>query len=153
RMGASWSPGICGTSGVCQGSPLKIGRYRLLANQKRSTMRQMTGSSECVGFRQAAITRRHLLQAGSLGLLGLHLPGLLQAAERGSRKARVRAVIFLHQYGGPSHHDTFDMKPNAPDEVRGEFKPIATKVPGLSVCERLPRVAQVMDKVTLVRSL
>jgi hypothetical protein len=116
-------------------------------------MRQTTGSSECVGFRQAAITRRYLLQAGGLGLLGLHLPGLLRAAERGGRKARAKAVIFLHQYGGPSHHDTFDMKPNAPDAVRGEFKPVATKVPGLSVCERLPRVAQVMDKVTLVRSL
>jgi hypothetical protein len=102
----------------------------------------------------AAFTRRHLLKVGGLGLLGLHLPGLLRAAERGgNRKARAKAVIFLHQFGGPSCHDTFDMKPAAPDAVRGEFKPIASSLPGLSVCERLPRTARVMDKVTLVRGV
>jgi hypothetical protein len=90
---------------------------------------------------------------GGLGLLGLGLPGLLRAAEHGRRKARARAVIFLHQFGGPSHHDTVDMKPAAPDAVRGEFKPIVTSVTGLQICERLPRLARVMDKVTLVRSL
>jgi hypothetical protein len=98
-------------------------------------------------------SRRDLLRVGGLGLLGFGLPGLLRA-ESGSRlKARAKAVIFLHQFGGPSHHDTFDMKPAAPDAIRGEFKPIATKVPGLQVCERLPRTANVMDKVTLVRTL
>jgi hypothetical protein len=78
---------------------------------------------------------------------------LLRAESHSSHKARAKSVIFLHQLGGPSHHDTFDMKPAAPDNIRGEFKPIATRVPGLQVCERLPRVAQIMDKVTLVRSL
>ena len=117
-------------------------------------MASILRSSACSGFEQATITRRHLLQVGSLGLLSLHVPGVLHAAERtSSRKPRAKAVIFLHQYGGPSHHDTLDMKPAAPDMVRGEFKPIATKVPGLVICERLPRLAQVADKFTLVRSL
>jgi hypothetical protein len=101
-----------------------------------------------------SMSRRRLLQVGGLGLLGLHLPGLLRAAEKaGKHKARARAVIFLHQWGGPSHHDTFDMKPTAPDSVRGEFKPIASNVPGVPVCERLPGLTRVMNKVTLVRTL
>jgi hypothetical protein len=100
------------------------------------------------------LSRRHLLQVGGLGLLGLHLPELLRAAENGGKpKARARAVIFLHQWGGPSHHDTFDMKPSAPDTVRGEFKPIATNLPGVPVCERLPGMTRVMNKVTLVRTV
>jgi hypothetical protein len=111
-------------------------------------------SSACSGFQCAQITRRHLLQVGGIGLLGLHLPGFLHAAERSAqRRARAKAVIFLHQYGGPSHVDTLDMKPAAPDAIRGEFKPIATKVPGITLCERLPRLAQVADKFTLLRSL
>jgi hypothetical protein len=99
-----------------------------------------------------SISRRRLLQVGGLGLIGL--PGLLRAAEGGAkRKPRARAVIFLHQWGGPSHHDTFDMKPNAPEAIRGEFKPIATNLPGVQVCDRLPGMARVMNKVTLVRTL
>jgi hypothetical protein len=99
------------------------------------------------------ITRRRLLQVGGLGLLGLNLPGFLRAAEGGRHKARARSVIFLHQYGGPSCHDTFDMKPGAPDAVRGELKPIASSLPGVPVCELLPRTARVMAKVTLVRGV
>jgi hypothetical protein len=99
-------------------------------------------------------TRRQLLQVGGAGLFGLSLPGLLGAAERSSRrKAKARAVIFLHQFGGPSQTDTFDMKPGAPDAIRGEFSPVATRVPGLQVCDRLPRMARVMDKVCVVRSM
>src|SRR3954463_4378375 len=116
-------------------------------------MNRVAESSECNNFRQAAPSRRQLLQVGGLGLLGLGLPSLLQAAERSSRKARAKAVIFLHQYGGPSHHDTFDMKPAAPEAVRGEFRPVASSLPGVPVCERLPRTARVMDKVTLVRGV
>jgi hypothetical protein len=94
------------------------------------------------------------LQIGGIGLLGLHLPGLLKAAERsGTHKAKAKSIIFLHQYGGPSHHDTIDMKPNAPAEIRGEFQPITSRVPGIQVCERLPRLAQLADKFSLVRSL
>jgi hypothetical protein len=86
--------------------------------------------------------------------LGLHLPGFLRAAERSAtRKARAKSVIFLHQYGGPSHLDSFDMKPAAPDAIRGEFKPIDTSAPGIQISERLPRTATVMDKVTLIRGI
>src|SRR5207247_52903 len=114
----------------------------------------MNHTSECTGFRQTAISRRHLLQVGGVGLLGLGLPGLLQAAERTKKnKSRAKAVIFLHQFGGPSHVDTFDMKPSAPEVLRGEFKPVATKAPGLMVCERLPGMARVADKFTLIRSM
>jgi hypothetical protein len=100
------------------------------------------------------ITRRHLLRVGAGCLAGLSLPGALAAsAGAGARKARAKAVIFLHQWGGPSQHDSFDMKPHAPAEVRGELRPIATRVPGLQVCELLPRTSRVMHKVTLVRTL
>jgi hypothetical protein len=112
-------------------------------------------ASACTDFARARLTRRSLLRIGGLGLLGLNLPELLHASDRGGGKLKVRAksVIFLHQYGGPSHHDTVDMKPDAPAEIRGEFRPIPSIVPGISVCERLPRLAAVMDKVTLVRSI
>jgi hypothetical protein len=101
------------------------------------------------------IYRRELLQVGFSGLLGLSLPAVLtprsRAAERTARKARSMILVFLT--GAPSHLDTFDMKPDAPPEVRGEFKPIATKIPGLHVCEHLPRLAARADKYALVRSL
>ncbi len=115
-------------------------------------MNQTGLSSGCTDFR--CLSRRHLLQVGGISLLGLHLPGLLQAAERSSdRKPRAKSVIFLHQFGGPSHHDTFDMKPAAPEAIRGEFKPAFSKAPGIVLCDRLPRMAGVADKFTLIRSL
>src|SRR5580704_19736753 len=98
------------------------------------------------------MTRRHLLQVGALALGGLASPSLA-SVPAGKHKARAKSVIFLHQWGGPSHHDTFDMKPAAPDSVRGEFKPSASRLPGVPVCERLPRMATVMDKVTVIRSI
>ena len=100
------------------------------------------------------LNRRCLLKVGGAGLLGLSLPALLRAeGSRGKHPVRAKSVIFLHQYGGPSCHDTFDMKPNAPEQIRGEFKPIATNVLGVQICERLPRMAGVMNKVTLLRTL
>src|SRR5262245_24134177 len=113
-------------------------------------MSQPNRSTSCRDFHHAGLTRRRLLSVGAIGLLGLGLPGLLRA---GGGKARAKSCIFLHQYGGPSHHDTFDMKSTAPDNIRGEFQSIPSRVPGLVVCERLPRVAGVMDRVTLIRSL
>jgi hypothetical protein len=98
------------------------------------------------------ITRRCLLQVGALALAGFSGTAV-GAAHTSKRKARAKAVIFLHQWGGPSHHDTFDMKPSAPAEVRGELKPIATSVPGLQVSELLPRIARIMDRVTLIRTM
>lgn len=100
------------------------------------------------------VTRRHLLRVAGLGLAGLALPAQAAPATRpAARKVRARSVIFLHQWGGPSHHDTFDMKPSAPAEVRGEFKPVATRAPGIHISDRLPRTARIMDRVTLVRTL
>jgi hypothetical protein len=77
----------------------------------------------------------------------------LAAAERKGHKRRIDSIIFLHQYGGPAQHDTFDMKPNAPEQIRNIFRPIATNVPGIQVCELLPRTAKVMNKVCLIRSV
>ncbi len=108
----------------------------------------------CRNFKQTSLPRRSLLKIGGLGMLGLTMPGLLQAAEqRQTIKAKAKSVIFLFQFGGPSHLETFDMKPAAPDGIRGEFKPISSNVPGMPVCEHLPEMAKVMDKVTLVHSM
>src|SRR5262245_56438230 len=99
--------------------------------------------------------RRRLLRAGGLGCLGLNLAGLLQAQEAPASRptARIRSCILIFYYGGPSHLDTWDLKPQAPQEVRGEFRPIATRVPGVHISEHLPRCARVMDKLAVVRSL
>jgi hypothetical protein len=100
------------------------------------------------------ISRRRLIQVGGLGLLGLNLPAILRAeALKKGPPARAKSVIFLYQFGGPSHHETFDMKPDAPEGIRGLHKPIASNVPGIQVSEHLPRMAKVMDKVTLIRSM
>ncbi|MGE3806901.1 MAG: DUF1501 domain-containing protein, partial [Gemmataceae bacterium] len=102
----------------------------------------------CRGF--ARMNRRQLLQVGGLGLLGLQAS---KQAEAARPKARAKSVIFLHQFGGPSQTDTLDMKPDAPDKIRGELKPIATSVPGIQMCELLPRLAKVANKFALVRSM
>jgi hypothetical protein len=99
------------------------------------------------------MTRRHLLRIGGAGLLGLDLPALLRAEAQARRKQRAKAVIFLHQFGGPSHLDTLDPKPDTPDAIRGEFKSIATRAAGIRLSERLPALAKVADKFALVRSM
>src|SRR5262249_47373180 len=84
---------------------------------------------------------------------GLSLPDVLRAeAGTGSRKPH-KAVIMVFLPGGPSHQDIFDLKMDAPSEIRGEFKPISTNVPGLQICEHLPKLAKLMDKCTLIRSM
>lgn len=100
------------------------------------------------------VTRRKLLQIGGQSFLGLNAARMLAASERsGEYAARAKSVIFLYQFGGPSHLETFDPKPEAPSEVRGQFGTIATRVPGLEISDRLPEMAKVMDKVTLVRTV
>ncbi len=100
------------------------------------------------------MTRRHALKVGGMGLLGLTMPGLLRAESLAPTiKARAKSVIFLFQWGGPSHIDMFDMKPDAPEGIRGPHKPIASKADGIQVSEHLPKTAAVMDKVTLIRSM
>jgi Protein of unknown function (DUF1501) len=100
------------------------------------------------------LSRRTLLRVGGLSTFGLALPDLLRAEATAPAKARSRArsVILVYLGGGLSHHDSFDLKPEAPPEVRGKYTPISTNVPGLQVGELLPRMARAMDKVCLVRS-
>jgi hypothetical protein len=105
-------------------------------------------------------SRRQLLRAGGLSLLGLNLPRLLagraaaaQGASPGGSFGRARSCILLFQWGGPAHQDTWDMKPDAPLEYRGEFRPIATTVPGIHICEHLPRLAQRAHRLCIVRSM
>jgi hypothetical protein len=100
------------------------------------------------------LLRRRFLQLTG-GALGLHLGGLLQAraAAPRPRPGPIQHCILIFYYGGPSHLDTYDPKPNAPAEVRGEFQTIATRVPGVRICEHLPRMARVMHRVALIRSM
>lgn len=101
-------------------------------------------------------TRREVLRAGGLSLCGLSAARLaqLRAATTGPAERRQQnSCIFLFLFGGPSQIDLWDMKPDAPAEIRGEFKPIDTTVPGIQVCEHLPRLAQQMDKFCLMRSM
>ena len=108
------------------------------------------------------LSRRQLLRIGGVGSLNLTLPRLLQAqAEKTAKSAKstssitrpVRSCILIFYYGGPSHIDTFDMKPNAPAEIRGQFSSIETTVPGSRICEHLPNTAKVMDSLAIVRSV
>lgn len=99
------------------------------------------------------LTRRQILQAGSASLVGLGLPRLLASDARNDLEPRADSCIILHLNGGPSHLDTWDMKPGAPAEIRGQFKPIATDVTGVQLCEHLPRLARLMKHCCLLRSL
>jgi hypothetical protein len=125
-------------------------------------------SYACQSFRHAHFSRRSLLRVGGLGLLGLTMPKILQAAGKPGQSVsaapdptttlkkiapRAQSVLFLYQFGGPSHIDMFDMKPDAPEAIRGPHKPISSNCDGIQVSERLPTVAKVMDKVTLIRSM
>ena len=97
-------------------------------------------------------SRRSALRVGGASLLGLSFPQLLAAAEKSKApKATAKCVIFLHQWGGAGQHETFDMKPDAPENVRGWYKPMSSVVPGLPVCEKLPKIAKLMDRVSVVR--
>ena len=99
------------------------------------------------------IPRRSFLQIGSLGLGGLTLPGLLRAESTAGVRSNHKSVILVYLVGGPPHQDLFDLKPDAPKEIAGPWKPIPTKVPGIQICEALPQLAKIMDKLTIVRSL
>ena len=105
----------------------------------------------CDGF-----SRRELLQAGALSLFGTVLTPPTSSLRTGSPQPAGRkatSVVLLDLFGGPSHLDTFDLKPLAPAEIRGSFKPIATSLPGLYVCEHLPRLARWMHRTSLIRTV
>ena len=103
------------------------------------------------------LTRRRLLQVGGIGMLGLGLPEFLQArapaASAAKRHGPEKSCIFIIQYGGASHLDSWDLKPDAPAEIRGPYRPIATAVTGIQVCELLPRLARLAGRYCLVRSM
>lgn len=107
-----------------------------------------SGSHFCDG-----VSRRNFLKIGGLAMGGMALPQLLQAEAASGIKRSHKAVIMIFLPGGPSHQDMFDLKTDAPSEVRGEFRPIPTNVPGVEICEHLPRLAKVMDKCTIIRSM
>jgi hypothetical protein len=116
----------------------------------------------CADLRSAARrwNRRQVLQAGGLGLLGLSLPQLFAAQARAAGTGgslpgfgKAKRCIFLFMWGGPSQLDTFDMKPDAPREIRGLFQPTNTRVPGMQICEHFSRLAGLTDKLAIVRSL
>lgn len=124
--------------------------------------READPRSGCRPWSAEKLTRRKIVQAGGLGLLGLTLPNLLHSQAQAAAlsassklptfgKAKSCLIVFLN--GGASHHDTFDMKPLATAEIRGEFQPISTNVPGMLVCEHLPQISKHFDKFTVVRSV
>ena len=102
------------------------------------------------------LTRRSFLQVGGLGIGGLTLADLNAAESQnpaGTPPSRHKSVIMVYLSGGMPHQDTFDLKPGAPAEIRGEFNPIATTVPGIEYCELLPKLAGVADRCSIVRSI
>lgn len=101
------------------------------------------------------ISRRDFLTLGSLGVGGLTLDQLLRLQAQGAANPGVspKAIIWIYMFGGPSHIDMYDMKPNAPVEIRGEFRPIRTNVPGIDICELMPLQARIADKLALVRGI
>src|SRR3982751_4799621 len=101
------------------------------------------------------VSRRDFLRGGGLPLSARSLPQLLAAEANASpdRRKRHKAVIMIFLAGGPPHQDMVDLKPGAPSGIRGEYRPIPTNVPGLEVCEYMPRLAQMMDRFALIRSV
>ncbi|MCH8830434.1 MAG: DUF1501 domain-containing protein [Planctomycetes bacterium] len=99
------------------------------------------------------LSRRSFLHIGGLAMGGLSLGQLLRAEQQSGRGRSHKAVIMIFLSGGPPHQDMFDLKMNAPSEIRGEFQPIATNVPGIDICEHLPRIAQRMDRMVPIRSI
>lgn len=111
-------------------------------------------TNACAGFvGDHAVSRRTFLRAGALSLFGLNFPQLLEAQTSRNERRRAKACILLFMWGGPAQQDTWDMKPDAPDVYRGEFRPIATSVPGLQICEHLPRLAVRAQQLALIRSM
>jgi hypothetical protein len=99
------------------------------------------------------LPRRSFLQLGALGLGGLTLPNLLRAEAKAGVRSSHKSVILIYLVGGPPHQDMFDLKPDAPKEIAGPWKPISTNVTGITIGEGLPRLARIMDKLVVVRSV
>jgi uncharacterized protein (DUF1501 family) len=100
-----------------------------------------------------SFSRRSFLRIGAMGLSGLTLPNLLRAESASNIRTGHKSVILIYLVGGPPHQDMFDLKPHAPSEIAGPWKPIPTNVNGIQICEALPKLAGIMDKLAIVRSL
>src|SRR5437868_1466907 len=121
---------------------MKVGRFML-------TIWENKGSSCCDG-----LSRRNFLRAGMLGLAGLSLGDVLRLrAQQPDVGVSRKSVIMIYLPGGPAHQDSYDMKPDAPVEVRGEFRPTRTNVPGMEICDLMPRQAQMADQFSIVRGI
>lgn len=107
-----------------------------------------TGGAYCDG-----VSRRGFLKIGGLAMGGVALPQLLQAEQQAGVKRSHKAIIMIFLSGGPPHQDMFDLKMEAPAEIRGEFRPISTRVPGIQICEHLPQMAARMNRLTAIRSI
>ena len=99
------------------------------------------------------LSRRNFLRIGSLGLGGLSLTDLLRAEAAAGKSNQQKSVVMIYLPGGPTQHETFDPKPDAPMGIRGSYKPISTKIPGVQYCELLPKLSAMADKFSVVRSL
>lgn len=99
------------------------------------------------------VSRRSFLKIGGLAMGGLSLPEVLRAEANSDSRRPHKSVIMIYLPGGPPHQDLFDLKMEAPREIRGEFRPIRTNVPGIEICELLPRLASIMDKLVVIRSV
>lgn len=119
------------------------------------TYRSCRHNAAFCGGHGSRFSRRAALKIGGAGMLGLNMTHVLnqQAKAAAAPPPKARSVIFLYQFGGPTHIDTFDLKPSAPEGIRGPFKSIETSVPGVRVCEHLPKTAKVLDKVCQIRSM
>ncbi len=105
------------------------------------------------GVAKHSLSRRSFLKIGGLGVAGLSLPQLLKAEDAAGIRSSRKSVILIYLVGGPPHQDMFDLKPDAPPEFAGPWRPIATNVNGVRICEAFPRLASMMDKLVVVRSL
>ncbi len=99
------------------------------------------------------VSRRNFMKIGAIGLAGLSLPDVLRAEAASGSANPHKAVIMVYLPGGPSHQDMYDLKPSAPSDIRGEFNPINTNVDGIQICEHMPQLAKMMDKLAIIRSL
>ena len=98
-------------------------------------------------------SRRNFLKIGGLGAAGLTLPQLMSLEAAAGIRNSKKSVILVYLVGGPPHQDLFDLKPDAPSQIAGPMRPIATNVAGIEICELLPMMSRMMDKFTVIRSL
>src|SRR4051812_13888283 len=121
---------------------------KIISGGKKRSSERTSGPQFC-----DRVSRRNFLHIGGLAMGGISLPEILRAQAEAGQNSSTKSVIMIFLSGGPPHQDMVDLKPEAPVEIRGEFEPIATNVPGVEICEHLPRMARMMDKLAIIRSV